>query len=605
MLKNARYTYLVLIISILCTFHITGLQAQISSGLFAISQNTSQLHCAGCVIENPHLVLGKQFYKRSEFQIPTQALPFEIFQDLEFNSVLPSYSLVEVALSSLSTDPDALELTELPITLLPTLDGVGVLAEPIPISEIYYTVNTEYLSFFILVEEEFNGVQVGTSSTALMTSAFSFGVNYAKADPTFNQDVRTRTNICKELGSRRIGCSLMCELWASAVPPQYANCPQIIDDCPNTTVEVSNANTNSCDGTAEIRVSGGANNYFFKYSDGTSGVGLNERTGLCPGSYGVEIYSLKWIEDVENGLIDPNKLSTCDITTTVIDIKPGKPNPGVPNEPPVNPSECIGFEANIIIGREATTPFSCDGELKVNVTGGSNDYSIYWSNGVEGEFNGEICSSVPYTVLVFDNKTNCLASDQVIVGSKDANCVYNLDVSVLQRPTTLSSSDGRAYVTVTDASASGNYDINWLHGHKGASTQQLRAIDGVWVYDRITGCTGYKEVITRPMNALGCSLDLRIDLQNTSDISTCDGKAKVTANTGSGNYSYYWSNGTMASLADNLCPFVPYTVVVLDNETMCFGTATVSIEPNETPCLLEVEIFRIKYLQILFRAMGF
>ena len=76
--------------------------------------------------------------------------------------------------------------------------------------------------------------------------------------------------------------------------------------------------------------------------------------------------------------------------------------------------------------------------------------------------------------------------------------------------------------------------------------------------------------------AIACSLEVKLSAIKTNCHNGADGKIKATVTGGTGDYSYLWSNGSTASIAEGLAKGT-YTVTVTDNITGCTATSQANV----------------------------
>ncbi len=194
------------------------------------------------------------------------------------------------------------------------------------------------------------------------------------------------------------------------------------------------------------------------------------------------------------------------------------------------------------------------GSASVSVSDGSGDYSYAWSNGGTTASISDLADGT-YSVLVTDNVTGCTATCEETITNQLAL------VADCSSENGLCGGLGSASVSVSDGS--GDYSYAWSNGATTASISGLA--DGTYsvlVTDNVTGCTANcEETITnQPALSIAC-----VPVNGG-----CGelGSASVNILTGTGPYTYSWTNSggevistdaVISSLEDGV-----YSVVVTD-----------------------------------------
>jgi gliding motility-associated-like protein len=130
-------------------------------------------------------------------------------------------------------------------------------------------------------------------------------------------------------------------------------------------------------------------------------------------------------------------------------------------------------------------------------------------------------------------------------------------------------------VTVNPAPA-GTYSYIW-NDAAAQTTQTASGLQagsyGVTVTDLTSNCTADGGTALSSGGTVQAYVDSTV---NVSCFGLCDGSARVRGISGSGNYTYHWSNNASTARASNLCAG-PYSVTVTDATAGCTASATVSI----------------------------
>ncbi len=317
---------------------------------------------------------------------------------------------------------------------------------------------------------------------------------------------------------------------------------------------------NSCDGTAEVILSGatvGPHTYIWNPTPPAGQQGNSLINGLCAGTYNVTI-------------TDANGCTTTANTTI------GTQNSIVPNDVFTNES-CGG---------------NCDGSATVNPVGGVAPYSFTWTptppNGAGTNIASGLCQG-PIEVLISDAngcdtivRFNINGSSPIIPNETvtNATCSGNCDGEVVLAPT---------------GGAVSNYNYIWTPVP--ANGQGNSVATGL--------CAGTYSVIIS--DGLGCDTTLNITISgfglissnagsiNASCNSVCDGSAFVTPSGGVAPYTYSWSTSANTDTINNLCAG-NYTVTITDanncsitetivvTEPLAIGASTVAVDATCNFC---------------------
>ena len=276
---------------------------------------------------------------------------------------------------------------------------------------------------------------------------------------------------------------------------------------PNTELYVSNTNTtpagcgDASDGQASVAVRGGVSPYTYRWSNGATGA---TATGLRAGAYTVTVTDA-------NG---------CEVPASVtVD---GKPAPSVTAEQSQMVS-CAGGN---------------DGAALASATGGTAPYTYLWSNGATTAQVTNVKGGT-YQVTVTD-AGGCTAVAQVRINQSPALSLAGFIDNNL-------GCDGQANGAVSVMANGGvePYTYKWSTG----ATESFLMGVGAGTYSATVtdakGCTDVTSIeLTEPA---GFTIDAAVDANVTCNQGS-DGAVSVSA-TGTGDYTYAWSNGaTTASL---------------------------------------------------------
>ncbi len=176
-----------------------------------------------------------------------------------------------------------------------------------------------------------------------------------------------------------------------------------------------------------------------------------------------------------------------------------------------------------------------------------------------------------------DNVTLCesLCSVTITEPSTSLSCTF----SNINDVSCLGGSDGSA--TVGAIGGSGNYNYTWSGGlGMGSSKTNLTAgTYEVTVVDNVTLCESICSLsIVEPVTSVTCEV---IHIDHVSCLGGSNGAATVSANGGSGNYNYTWSDGLGVNSSISNLTAGEYIVTVSD-ENNCTNSCNVIIsEPTQ------------------------
>ncbi len=297
-----------------------------------------------------------------------------------------------------------------------------------------------------------------------------------------------------------------------------------------------------CNGTATVLVQGGSPGYTFLWNDPQAQTTATA-TGLCAGDYAVTVTDA-------NGCID-----SVSVTIT---------------EPPT-------LEASVSVENPSCGGV-CDGSATVNITGGTADYVILWSNFSTGTTISDLCAG-NYTVLVTDANL-CTDTVNFILSEPP---VLTANITAVQQVLCVGSCTGTA--TVQGGGGTPPFSYQWSDGQTGETATGLCVGEyTVTVTDDI-GCTAQTIVTINDDNALAANVPISTAVSCNGD---CNGTATAFASGGVGPYQYTWEDiGQTGQTAVNLCPGA-YTVTVIDVQApACTTQASVIIAE---PTVLEATV---------------
>jgi len=370
----------------------------------------------------------------------------------------------------------------------------------------------------------------------------------------------------------------------------------------------------SCDGLANLSVSGGTPQYTFAWSNSSSTQNI---TGLCPGSYQVTVTdgngclavdSIEILEPLAMTIsiigTDPSCNGACNGTATVSAQNGTLPYTYLWNDPGFQSNAtatglCQGVfsvrvtDANgcgsildsvaiidppAIVLTTSSIDATCglsDGSVSVSASNGISPYSYNWSNGcLTSTCIGLAAGS--FTVTVTD-ANNCMevATISITDGAGGiASIVIDANISCF------GVCDGIATASIVGGTAPFTY--LWNQGSQITQTATGLCAGSVDVQiTDIAGCIATATaIITEPPVLIAT-------ITGSNDASCnglCDGDATVSVSGGTGTYTYLWSpSGGIGTTGTGLCAGVSYTVSVLDANG-CNANDIVII--NEPPALV-------------------
>ena len=275
---------------------------------------------------------------------------------------------------------------------------------------------------------------------------------------------------------------------------------------------------NSCDGSANVFVTGSASSYDYLWLN--TGDITPSVSGLCNGLYFIQV-------------TDPSGCSTIDSVR-------------------INGGNLIVNETIV------NTPCGiCNGSISVNPSGGVPPYSYFWSNGgLTNSING-LCAGL-YTLTITD-AVNCAQSYTYSVENTNAG------ISVTATSTNVTcfgANNGTASAFVSGGVSPYTYIWNTIPQQNGTS---LTGLTPGTYYVSVTdanGCVSSDFTIVDEPDTLIFSL---ANLTEPLCANTCNGQIIVTAAGGNLPYSFSWvpSSTSTSSTAANLCAGT-YTAVLTD-----------------------------------------
>jgi gliding motility-associated-like protein len=401
------------------------------------------------------------------------------------------------------------------------------------------------------------------------------------------QTTNTLTGMCAGNYFMQVTDSNSCIRFA----PVTINSPLPIQTSPFV---VNTSCTGICDGAIELNTNGGsASGYTYNWLP--SGQTTDSISGLCTGTYTVNITDLNGCTGADTITVNPfNTLSavitstpelcsnTCAATATAqvtggafpftyqwndpiaqtaqtaVGLCPGTysvtvtDNNGCNAQQTVSIADPQAITVNPVI--TATSCGSCNGSIVLNASGGAGGFSYLWNTGASTDNLSGLCAGV-YSVTIFD-LNNCSSNFQFIITNSNGPSASN---PVITNSSCSNACDGA--ITIAPAGGTPPYTYLWLPGNQTTTT-----ISNL--------CAGTYTV--QIMDAAGCQ---RIDsfsvtapntiLVNPTIINTecgfCGGSIALNPSGGNGSLTFSWQpGGETTPTITNLCAGL-YTVTITDS----------------------------------------
>ena len=290
----------------------------------------------------------------------------------------------------------------------------------------------------------------------------------------------------------------------------------------------------SCDGVANVIVSGGTSPYTYQWDDPNLQTTINA-TGLCAGTINIVVTDANGCTGSDNLiLVEPAALS---LTLTTVD------------------AGCNG---------DAT------GSATVVVTGGTSPYTYSWSNGDNGQIADSLSAGI-YNIQVTD------ANLCAVISSVTINEPNSLVASIFATQDVDCNGNCTGFATVTQSGGTSPYTYLWSDGQPAPTAVALcPGVYNVTVSDA-NGCTDITTATIIQPNAMNLSMTKTDVLCNGA----CDGTATITVAGGSPPYNYQWNDVFFqtTSMADSLCDG-PFQVIVTDTAGCTAFANVLIVQPN-------------------------
>lgn len=312
-----------------------------------------------------------------------------------------------------------------------------------------------------------------------------------------------------------------------------------------------------CNGTANVSVSGGIGPYSYIWSNGATTPSINN---LCEGTYLVTVYD--------------NASNNCSVIGSVSLVDP----PGIVLNSSSQPATC-GLN---------------NGSATVSVTGGTPNYSYYWSNGSSTTNTPSTTNTITnigannYTVTVTD-QNGCSKITTISVNNIDGPTI-NIISSTM--PTCHSLCNGNVTAELSE-NLNPPFTYQWSTGtiidNTTATTSTINNACAGTISVTVTdnyGCTAVSSInLSQPPQLIVNTSSLSAHCNNN------DGIAEAIVTGGTPGYTFLWSENTgnqTTQIATNLYPGTYYVTVTDANN--CTATNSVVVDNILGPSLVVTNI---------------
>lgn len=284
------------------------------------------------------------------------------------------------------------------------------------------------------------------------------------------------------------------------------------------------------DGSISVTTNGGMSPYTYNWSNGGM---TNQISGLTAGAYDVTITDINLCDEILN------------ITV---------------NEPSQQLSVFLQNQVN------TTCNAAADGELDIQIAGGTPPYTLNWSNGNTTNLISNLSAGSYDLTVTDDNLCETIGSWTITEPS-----VLETSVSSIFGVSCNGGNDGQA--TASTLGGTPPYTYNWSSGETTPTASNLSSgSQSVTVTDDKL-CEVIENFSVSQPNVLDISID---QLVNETCNNSNDGSITVSAIGGVGPYTYSWSNGSSGQSISGLNSGT-YTVTILD-DLGCDKIETITIQ---------------------------
>ena len=447
------------------------------------------------------------------------------------------------------------------------------------------------------------------------TGALAAEVRGGKAPFTYNWSTGASAERLSDLPSGEYGLTITDAEGTQQSARTRINQPQaiVLDASP-----VQPASTDSRDGQARVRVTGGSQPYTYRWDSGEEEA---TATRLAPGSHTVTVTDASGCTATAEVTITENILPlvveaeqgsaiSCagDATASARAAIQGGKGPftyawstGATSEEVTElPAGTYGLTVTDAESTEQTTrlqieepsalvpeaialePASTDGsdgQARVRVTGGSQPYTYRWDSGEE-EATATRLAPGSHTVTVTD-ASGCTATAEVTITEN----ILPLVVEAEQGSAISCAGDATASAVATIQGGKGPFTYTWSTG---ATTKEVTGLSA-GAYDvTVTDAEGTEQTARLQIEEPP-ALVLEATAVEPASTDGSDGQARVRVTGGSQPYTYRWDSGENEATATRLAPGTH--VVTVTDASGCTATAEVTITENILPLELTLEVY--------------
>ena len=289
---------------------------------------------------------------------------------------------------------------------------------------------------------------------------------------------------------------------------------------------VSSIGSVSCwggnNGGIVLNVTGGTSPYSYQWNNGATTQNLNN---INAGTYTVTVTDVNGCSDVVSGIIVSQPAASLSLSVNT-----------------VSPVSCFGGN---------------NGNINLNITGGTSPYTYSWSNGSTGQ-NLVNAPAGNYSVIVTD-ANGCTDGATAITISQPAAALSS-SVSSISGVSCNGGNNGSINLNISGGTTP--YTYSWSSG---ATTQDLNGVVSGTYTVTITdanGCTTINSgiAVSQPAAALNTSVSTATPVSCNSG---SNGSITLNVSGGTTPYTYIWSNGSTTQNITNISAG-SYTVTVTD-----------------------------------------
>ena len=286
------------------------------------------------------------------------------------------------------------------------------------------------------------------------------------------------------------------------------------------------------DGAIEINISGGTEPYTYVWSNGMSNAILED---LEAGQYEVII------TDADN----------CITVQTVTLTEPAL------------------LAANVSFIENVSCADANDGQVQIDVYGGTGTYTYEWSNGFDIAGSEDLPFG-EYSVIISD-ENGCQTE---VTFEIDQPAALTLDITGTDE-SAFEAMDGS--VIVNPSAGTPPYQFIWSNG---ANTQNVNGLSPGEYNVTVTDANDCTETTSVFVGSFACDFEVTIDTRDISCFGIADGFVDIQTSGGVEPYDYNWSNGQIESSLNNLGAGY-YTVTILDGNDCPAVVNFEIVEPSQ------------------------